>query len=273
MDFLKKYLLSTAMRFSPPDEGGGTPEDERIPEPDLDDDETVTDPVGETDEGDDEGDDGGDEQDEAAAAGGAEPPARQSRGDRQFAELRRQARERAEENARLTREMAELRGQLTATRQPQQVAETPQQRAERLALMSPEERADVIVSERLAAHEARQAQLTNQLLDQSDRATFEASAAANPLLKKLAPEVERKRQELYQRDGQLVPRATIATFLIGERVLAQQGKGKPAAQQRRRSQETRPSNGRGDVAPNRSQRRSSGDPVADMEARFGDIQI
>ena len=130
-----------------------------------------------------------------------------------------------------------------------------------------------MVNESLQRHERNQQQLTNQLLDQSDRAAFDAQAASKPLLKKLAGEVERKRQELFQRDGQLIPRATIATYLIGEKVLMQQGSGKTAAAQRRRAQQARPANGRGDVASPRRERGRTGNTVADFENKFGDIPI
>jgi hypothetical protein len=273
MDLLKKYLLNTAMRFAPPDTPAD-PEDERIPEPDLDDDETVTDPVGETDEGDDETDDEGEDDDAAAAAGGDEPPARQTRGDRQVGELRRVARERDEQNAQLTREMAEMRGRLDAlSRQPAAPVETPAQRAERMALMSPEERAMEMVNEILQRHERNQAQITNQLLDQSDRTAFESRATETPLLRKLAPEVEKVRREIMQRDGSIISRMDVATYIIGQRVLQQQGKGKPGAQTRRRQQQARPANGRGDVASPRRERGRSGDAVADFENKFGDIPI
>lgn len=249
------------------------PEDERIPEPNLDDDETVQDPVNETDE--DAGDDPDDQDDDAGGQDDQqpEPAARQSRGDRQFAELRRRAQQEAQEKAELTRQLAEMRGELTALRRPaQQSVETPQQRADRLALMSPEERADVIVSERLAAHEQRQQMLTNQLLDQSDRTSFEAIAATNPLFKKLSSEVERRRAVFVQAGQGVPPRATIATYLIGERVLEQQGKGRPAAAQRRRQQQARPANGGGDT-PNPRRERQRGDVVSSFEAKYGDMEI
>ena len=246
------------------------PEDERIPEPTVDDDETVTDPVDETDESDDDA--GDDDQDDVAAAGTDEPEP-PTRGNRQVGELRRVARERAEENARLTREMAEMRGRLDQlARQPAAPVETAAQRAERFALMSPEERAMEMVNESLQRHERNQAQLTNQLLDQSDRTAFDARASETPLLRKLAPEVERTRQTIMQRDGTVISRMDVATYLIGQKVLLQQGKGKPAAQARRRQQQTRPTNSRGDVTSPRRERRG-GDTVSTFEDKFGDVPI
>ena len=263
----KKYLLTSTVAFAPPDEGSGGPDgDERIPEPTLDDDEAVTDPVdeSETDDQDEDADveASGEDDDE----GGEQPPARQPRGDRQMGALRAQNRQLADEQARLTRQLDELR------RNPpqQQVVETPQQRADRLALMSPEDRIQATVDEALQHHQQQTAQLQNQLMDQSDSAAFQSQTAINPLLKKLAPEVERRLADLRSR-GQNLSRAVVATYLIGERVLAQQGKAKPAAQQRRRQQNARPVNAGGDVQGRRA--RQTGNTAADIEARFGDVPI
>ena len=274
-DWLKKYLLSTAVRYAAPNDEGTPDAGDRIPEPDLDDDEAVTDPVGETDEGEDDdqgASDDDDQEDDGELAAGE--PERPTRGNRQVGELRRVARERAEENARLTRDMAEMRGRLDAlSRQPAAPVETAAQRAERMALMSPEERAMEMVNESLQRHERNQAQLTNQLLDQSDRSAFEARMAATPLLRKLSGEVERTRQTIMQRDGTIISRMDVATYLIGQKVLQQQGKGKPAAQQRRRQQEARPTNPRGDVTAERRERRRGGDEVTRFEEKFGDVSI
>lgn len=269
---MKQYFLSSTAAFAAPDTPT-EPDDDRIPEPTLDDDATVTDPVGETDEDEPQDDDADDEPD-SDDAGGDEPAERQTRGQRQYGELRRVARERAEENARLTREMAEMRGRLDAIqRQPAAPVETPQQRAERFALMSPEERAMEMVNESLQRHERNQQALTNQLLDQSDRTAFEAHASTTPLLRKMAPEIERVRQTIMQRDGGNLSRMDVAKYLIGQRVLEQQGKGKPAAQQRRRQQQARPANGRGDAPSQRRERGRTGDAVADFENKYGDVSI
>lgn len=274
-DWLKKYLLSTAVRYAAPNDEGTSDAGDRIPEPDLDDDEAVTDPVGETDEGEDDdqgASDDDDQEDDGELAAGE--PERPTRGNRQVGELRRVSRERAEENARLTRQLAEVNGRLDAlSRQPAAPVETAAQRAERMALMSPEERAMEMVNESLQRHERNQAQLTNQLLDQSDRSAFEARMAATPLLRKLSGEVERTRQTIMQRDGTIISRMDVATYLIGQKVLQQQGKGKPAAQQRRRQQEARPTNSRSDVTAERRERRRGGDEVTRFEEKFGDVSI
>jgi hypothetical protein len=269
MDWLKKYLLSTAMRHAPPD----TPvegDDERIPEPDLDDDETVTDPVGETDEPEGDDDDQDDDADGDDDAGGEQPPERQTRGDRQTAALRADRRRLAEENARITRELEQMRNRPPAA--PAAPVETPAQRAERMALMSPDERTEAIISEALQRNNQQNQQLTARILDQSDKTAFDMRAEQNPLFKKLAHQVEQELVNLRAR-GQDLPRESIAIYLIGQRVVAQQGKAKPGVKERRRAQESRPANGRGDVQGNRRERQRGGDTAADIERRYGDVPI
>lgn len=130
-----------------------------------------------------------------------------------------------------------------------------------------------MVNEALARNEQNQRQLTNQLLDQSDRTAFEARASEVPLLRKLSSEVERTRQTIMQRDGTIISRMDVATYLIGQKVLQQSGKGKPAAQARRRQQQGRPANGRSDVPSQRRERGRTGDLVSDFENKFGDSPI
>ena len=238
-------------------------EDERI-EVDLEDDETSHDPEGEPETA--EGDEPENEA-EPLAAGDAEPPAPPSRAERRIRALDERYKQVAEENARITRQLDELRRNPP---QPQQPAETAIDRANRLALLSPEDRLREEMREALDANERKNQNLTAQLLDQSDQASFSAQAAVNPLAKKLASEVERRLADLRAR-GQNLPRNVVFTYLIGERVLAQQGKKSPKAAANRQRQQARPANTRGDVQPNRRNRGSN--TVADMEAQFGDVPI
>lgn len=266
---LKRYLLSSVAAFAPPDAPGAAPgpdtEDERI-EVDLDDDEVVQDPAGETDELDADADD----PDADVDPDGEQPPERvPSRGDRRITALTERTRQLAEENARVTRELDELRRRPAA---PQLPVETAAQRAERMALMSPEERMEERLNDALTRNQQQTQQLTAQLMDQSDRSSFEARTNVNPLFKKIAADVERELVALRAR-GDNLPRETIATYLIGQRVIAQQGKTKPGAQQRRRAQEAPPVRSRGDVAGDRRERRAPAGTPADIEARFGDVPI
>ena len=139
--------------------------------------------------------------------------------------------------------------------------------------MSPEERIQEMVSEQLSRHERNQQQLTSQLLDQSDRSGFDARCATNPLFKKLAPKVEAELSSLRAK-GQNLSREAIATYLIGQRVIEQQGSGRAPARQRRQQQNSRPVNSRGDGNRDRGQRRAGAtDIVSDAESRFGDVPI
>jgi hypothetical protein len=271
---LKKYLLSS-VAFRPEDEAGagGTPEDERIPV-DLTDDEDAGDPVDEpSDEAEDDApdDDGADELDsEARERQDRERAAQPSRRERQVSELRRARQELAEQNATLTRQLEELRRNPP---QPQQY-EDPRAEAERLALMSPEDRIQYTVDKSLQRHAQQQQIITNQLLDQSDRAAFEARAVNNPIAKKLAPEVERRLGELRSR-GQNLPRDVVLTYIVGEKALAQMGKGKDktAVRERQRQQQARPANGRGDTSGDRRARRSGDSDVAALERRLENVPI
>jgi hypothetical protein len=262
---LKNYLLSS-VAFRPDDEAGAgdTPEDERIPV-DLTDDEEVGDPVDEPDEdtAEDDDPDGTSDTEGVEAAPERQQP---SRRERQVAELRRAKQELAERNATLTRQLDELR------RNPPQVQqqEDPRAEADRLALMSPEERIQYTVEKSLQRHTQQQQLVTNQLLDQSDRVAFEAHAAANPVAKKLASEVERRLAELRSR-GQNLPRDVVYTYILGEKARAQLGQRKGAAQRQQR-QQARPANGRGDTGGDR-RTRVRGDDLAALEKRLANVPI
>src|SRR5882724_2649351 len=154
----KSYFLSSSALTAPRTEGDQTSNDERI-DVDLEDDETVQDPQGESDTGDDveaEGDDDegadDDEEGDADVEAGGEPRRQESRGNRQMGALRAETRRLAEENARITRQLDEIR---RSPPQPQQPTETPAQRAERMALLTPEERIQETVADALRSHDQR----------------------------------------------------------------------------------------------------------------------
>lgn len=259
-EFLRKYLLSS-VAFAP-ETGDGTPNE---PEVDPDDDELSLDPANEP-EPDEETDPELEPEDPEIEHLAAEP----AKGDRGIAALRAERRRLAEDNARITRELDDLRRNPPRAQAP---VETVQQRADRLAMLSPEDRIRTEVNEALQANEYKQNLLHQQLLDQSDRSAFAAMAASNPLAKKLESEVERRHADLKSQ-GRSVERSILFTYLVGERVLAQQGKPNKAAAANRARNQARPSGSRGDVRP--ADRR--GGPLdqmsaAEMEKRFGDIPI
>lgn len=195
-----------------------------------------------------------------------EPPARQqTRGENRFQTLRN-------DNQRLDRELAETRRRLDEiTRtiaRPQ--GETPEQRAQRHALMTPQE----IMSETLRESEGRMAQqiqhLQFQNLDTADRTAFQAKAAVDPLYAKWGPKVEGKLAEMRSK-GQSAEREVILKFLIGEAALERRGtrEGRrevAQAAQRVRGQRVRPSNSGSDTAADRRQQGS-------LERRLENVQI
>lgn len=272
-DLLRKYLFGTTASIIPFEGegtgGGGTPQEQ---EPDLEDDEGTTDPAGEPDEG---GDDGGD--DDADDDSGEEidaQPASESRGRRQYGELRRQNRERQEAADRLARENAELTRQLhEMRRQPSQRAESPEEREARyLRIEDPEQRVLQRWRDEQAARDAHNTNIQFQLIDTTDKTGFQALCARNPVAQKLAGEVERRLADL-RRQGQNLPREAVYTYLLGERMRQRMDAKdrKPSASRRR--QEARPANGRGDAAVSRASRRAEAGSAADFESRFGDVLI
>ncbi len=253
----KQYLLgSTIVRA--PDTEGGMPEDERIEITD-DDDETTGDPAGEPEDGEDEQPD--DDTTAAADAGRAPERERQpSRAERRIQAQQAENRRLAEENARVTRELEDFRRQ-----QRQQPVEDPRVEQERLALMSPEERADYRISQALRRNEMQNQQLASQLFDQSDKVAFDAKASNDKLRQRLAPEVERKISELRAQGRPVPEREVLYTYLVGQRALANRDSARPKAQARAKRQEARPANGRGDAPANRGRQRTAEDRLGDME--------
>lgn len=267
-DILRKYLLSSVAFAANDGTGAGTPDD--TIEVDLEDDEGSGDPEGEGDtegtEGEDEGGADEDAQPEPGQAAGERQP---SRGDRRIQSLVAREKQLAADNARITRELDELRrSQHAPTYQPP--AETPQQRAERLSLLSPEDRIRTEVDERLQQHERNQQQLLGRLQDSSDQTAFQALCARNPLAAKMSEQVERELAGVRSR-GMDLPRQSIFTYLVGQKALEQMGKGNRAARRNQQRQQGRPVNARGDVRPER-QRAATG-TAEDFERKFGDVSI
>lgn len=238
-----------------------TPDDDLVV--DLTDDEPVDDPVDEPDADADA--------DEPADPDAPDDPAAAapSRRDTRIQSLSERNRQLAAEQARLTRELDQMRrSQPQPAYQPP--AETPAQRAERLALLSPEDRIRTELHESQQAFEQRQQQMLRTLQDQTDITSFESLAARNPLAAKMRDEVEQALQGARAR-GQDLPRYAVFTYLVGQKALAQQGKGNRAARRNQQRQAARPAAARGDVSSSRQ--RTTGDTAGDFEKRFGDVPI
>jgi len=137
-------------------------------------------------------------------------------------DIRREAREARERAEKAERELADHKAQ--ATRQQQTPQETAEQRAARLAKMSPGELTHYLVQESEARTQAALNNIAFQNFDSGDRAAFAAACAANPAVKGIAKEVEGEVERL-RKTGQIVTRETAAAFLLGKKILA----GAPAA--------------------------------------------
>jgi hypothetical protein len=224
---------------------------------DADDDEQILDPTDEPE------DDAQDEPEEQAARGaeGDQASRQPSRGERRFQAQQAENKRLAEENARVTRELHDLRARV-----PQAPLEDPRAEQERLALMQPDERANYLVDKALREHDRKTQQLAVQLWDQGDKATFDAKCINDKLRAKLAPEIERRFNEARSR-GQTVSRDILFTYLVGERALAGRGSVKEPARERQRRQAASPANGRGDVV---AARRPAGKTLED---RLAEVEI
>ena len=127
--------------------------------------------------------------------------------------------------------MAEVRAEVQRMRQAPQ--ETPEQEAAKLALMEPEQRQEYRFNKAQQAMERRLAAIQYQTADAMDKGAFAAQAASNPVLKRLAPAVEKKMAELRAQGMQNIPdRSVLAKFLLGEQILERA----PKAVERQRSE-------------------------------------
>lgn len=197
---------------------------------------------------DDQADDGSSE-DEGKVE--AKPP---SRGEARLQKLANEAKAAKEEAARARRETEELRRQQWQASQ----TVTEQQERERLALMTPEERAEYRIEKmqrELAVSRQQDRIQTAALLDKT---AYDAKATINPTYAKFKDEVEARFQDQLAK-GQPVEREVILKFLLGERALngaVNSGKAAKAAKSRVEAQKVSSGSGKGDAA---SQRGKAGD--------------
>jgi len=179
-----------------------------------------------------------------------------------------------EENRRKDTELADFRRRLDElTRQVAQPApqrETPEQRAARFAVMTPQEQISESLRESEARWEQRMQGFQLQTVETQDRTAFQAKAAVNPVYAKWAPKVEGKKAELAAK-GQMVDRETILKYLIGEAALdrlnSKEGKREvQQAQTRVANARVKPTNSASDTQATRRQQVS-------LERRLENMQI
>jgi hypothetical protein len=188
-----------------------------------------------------------------------EPQVRQpSRAETRIRALTDQIRERDQRLADTNRRIDEL---IARQSQPQPAPrESPEQRAARFALMTPQEQISETLRESEARWEQRMQSFQINSAETSDRTAFQARCTVDPLYAKWAPKVEGKLAELRTK-GQNVEREVLLKFLIGEAALERRGskEGKREVEQaatRVAKAQTRPANTGSDTQAQRRQRTS-----------------
>lgn len=205
-----------------------------------------------------EGDDEGPDADAGAVDAGQQRPAGRAGG--RIARLAREKREAEERAADLRRRLDALEHERRPAAEPQQ--ETPEQEAQRLALMTPEEKMEYRMEKMQRELRAASQRAEFVTMDTADKAAFDARAAADPRRAKYAPLVEQRLQEM-RRNGANAPREAVLYYMIGERVMnadpkkinAQRNRGRQNVERQRAPA----GSGRGDV---RAERRPTGKTAA-----------
>jgi len=174
-----------------------------------------------------------------------------SRGESRQRALANELREARQREADLNRRLDTL---IQGQARPQPQGETPDARAQRLALLTPEERITAELNEAKQGFAREMFQTRLQLADSSDRSAYQAKATVDPLYKKWEPKVEAELQEL-RKQNQNVDREKLLYYLIGKSAVEGRQAAKPGqraeAQRRVNSQRTRPANSGSDVSANR----------------------
>ena len=226
------------------------PEDDLTEEDDaLEQDESVDQIDGDEGEGDadDESQDPAGATDDQRAAAEEHGQVRQpSRAERRIQQALREAKEAKERTAALEQQLAQR------TAQP---VESPSARAERLAMMDPDERHNYELNELKQSVTGELAQIRFQTAESADRTAYEALCARSPVASRFRDQVEDYLTNA-RKTGWNAPRETVLKYLIGERALANAGRanGKAArkAGENIQRQAARPGNARGDQSPGRS---------------------
>lgn len=179
-----------------------------------------------------------------------------------------------DENRRKDQDLADVRRRLddltSRVTQPAQRQETPQERAARFALMTPQEQMQETLREAQQSFQSQMQTMQMQGAENADRTAFHAKCAVDPLYAKWAPKVEGKLAELRTK-GENVNREVLLKFLIGEAALERRASpdGKKEvrqAQRRVQASRVRPTNSGSDTQAQRRQNSS-------VERRLENVQI
>lgn len=228
------------------------------------------------DEGGDDAETGQEPEDDQAEEGQVEAQPERSRATRAVQEAKRVAREQGARAQALEAEIAQLRAEraVRESAATKQQEESPEQEAQKLALMTVEERVDYKIA-KADARNARAIGLANfQSADMADKAAFQSKAASDPRRKRLADEVEQLLLS-ERRAGRDFTRETVYMFVLGQKVEqggAARTKAAAAGAQRIQRQQARADSGRSDRA---APRRGEGDPnsLSALEKRLAGVYI
>ena len=150
----------------------------------------------------------------------------------------------------MRRELQEFKAQQRQTAQQ----ESPEQVAQRLALMTPEERLEYKLDQAERRNQQTMQSMQFQMQDSGDKSAFVALCASDPVAARYKDRVEAKLTELRSQ-GQNVNREALLTFLVGQDVRTRGGAAKNKqqkdGQRRTERQSVRPGNSRGDSQPNK----------------------
>lgn len=248
----------------PQDNDRDEPADDRDEDLDL----SADDPDPEDDDEDDESPEGVEDDELPAGDEPVDEPVRQARrpgarGDRQMGDLRERARQ-------LEHELQMERAARQQQSQPR--GESEAVRRARLAAMSDQERTEYLINEvRSETQQQRELDRFNAA-DAADRARFDGIAQSNARYKKYAGEVER-RLDLARRNGQNVPRETILTYILGERMRA--GLDSPQVKRQKAAAKDRVAREKAALPRTRGERGSSRSETdrAARERRLENVQI
>lgn len=188
---------------------------------------------------------------------------------------RAQELQRERDDERRLREAAERRAEEAERRANDRRQETEQQERDRVALMTVEEQNAHYRKQDQDATNRRLQQMEFRQVDRDDKADFRQACRDDPLMAKVATEVETRLTEMRSK-GQNVEREALANYLIGQMVRKERGKAKTT--QRRRGEEsvrretTRPVRTRSSAAPDR-QRRGNEDTAEGRRKRLEGVTI
>lgn len=188
-----------------------------------------------------------------------EPP-RRSRAETRIQRLREEVAEAKREAADARRRTEEF---AASQRSAVPAGETQEQRAQRYALMTSDERVEARLSEATHEFNQRLGLMQFQSMEAGDKAAFKALCVGDPVAAKYSAEVESRLTEM-RRQGQNVDRERLLTYIIGEKTRARARdageKAKKDGARRVERQTTRPANNRGDQPATRQ-------PANDAAAR------